>query len=92
MSRRTPQQVNCGNAKEVVIGRPTGLDQLAVVAPPTLMDLVTREPQKAFPAIAKDAEACAQLSRVVRALERSTSSGTLTVVGWIWLRTASTSC
>jgi DNA modification methylase len=52
-----------------VIGHATRREQLLSVAPSSLMDWVTREPQKAFPAIAKDPDACAQLRRAVDGLE-----------------------
>jgi modification methylase len=54
---------------DVVIGRETGKDRLRSVAPSSLMDWVIREPQKAFPAIAKDPDACAGLRRAVQGLE-----------------------
>jgi len=69
MSRRTSPQDSPGGSRDVVIGRAAGRDQLAAVVPSNLMELVNEEPQKAFPAIAKDREACAQLSRVVGALD-----------------------
>lgn len=36
--------------------------------PPSLLELAAAEPQKAFPAIAKDGDACARLNAAVRAL------------------------
>ena len=54
---------------EVVVGRSTSKEELLSVAPSSLMDWVTREPQRAFPAIAKDPDACAQLRRAVAGLE-----------------------
>lgn len=41
---------------------------LARAVPPTLLELAVAQPQKAFPAIAKDTDACARLQRAVRAL------------------------
>jgi modification methylase len=54
---------------EIVLGRSLGTEHLRSVAPVSLLELVAREPQRAFPAIAKDPEACAQLRRVVDAIE-----------------------
>lgn len=68
MSRRVAKDT-VGDTSEILVGQATGRDQLAAVVPPRLMDLVNQEPQRAFPAIAKDPEACEQLGRVVRALD-----------------------
>lgn len=68
MSRRVAKDT-VGNTSEILVGQATGREQLAAVVPPRLMDLVNQEPQRAFPAIAKDPEACEQLGRVVRALD-----------------------
>lgn len=57
-----------GGAHKSVIGEWLGRDQLAASAPQSLVELVAREPQRAFPAIAKDAEACAALRRTVGGL------------------------
>lgn len=54
---------------EVVLGRSLGREHLGSVAPVSLMEFVAREPQRAFPAIAKDPEACAQIRRVVAGIE-----------------------
>ncbi|MDQ6727427.1 MAG: site-specific DNA-methyltransferase [Actinomycetota bacterium] len=54
---------------EVVLGRSLGRDHLGSVAPASLLEIARSEPQKAFPAIAKSAEACAQIGRVVDAIE-----------------------
>lgn len=68
MSRRVAKDT-VGTTAEIFVGQATGREQLAAVVPPHLMDLVNQEPQRAFPAIAKDPEACEQLGRVVRALD-----------------------
>src|SRR5262245_46257148 len=56
-------------APEVVIGRTLGREHLGSVAPASLLDRVASEPQRAYPAIAKDSEACDQLRQVVEAIE-----------------------
>ena len=68
MSRRVAKDT-VGDTSEMLVGQATAREQLAAVVPPRLMDLVNQEPQRAFPAIAKDPEACEQLGRVVRALD-----------------------
>lgn len=52
----------------VELGQPLARSAVLAAAPATLMELVTAEPQKAFPAIAKDPDACARLADVVRTL------------------------
>lgn len=42
---------------------------LSRLAPPALLDRLTKEPQRAIPAIAKDPEACARIEHVVKGLE-----------------------
>ncbi len=69
MTKRTTHADNIETESEVVLGRTTSKEQLLSLAPSSLMEWVKREPQKAFPAIAKDPDACAQLHRVVEALE-----------------------
>jgi len=53
----------------VVLGRSLGREHLGSIAPAPLMELVAGEPQRAFPAIAKDRRACAQLHAVVDLIE-----------------------
>lgn len=53
----------------VVLGRSLDRDELRQLAPPSLIQRVVEEPQKAIPAIAKDPAACAQIKRVVGSLE-----------------------
>lgn len=53
----------------VTIGQWAGREQLEAIAPPLLLDSVIREPQRGFPAIAKDRLACAEISRAIAALE-----------------------
>src|SRR5688572_24941049 len=53
---------------EVVFGQWEGRDQLGAAVPPALLPLVTDEPQKAFPVIAKDRDACAQIRAAVEAV------------------------
>jgi len=52
----------------VLLGEGLGATRVREAAPPSLLDLIAAEPQKAFPAIAKDVEACATLARAVRGL------------------------
>jgi DNA modification methylase len=54
--------------REVVMGQPCRPEELLAIAPAPLMTRVFQEPQKAFPAIAKDAEACDQVRRAVSSL------------------------
>jgi DNA modification methylase len=56
------------SAKPVRFGEPLDADAVRVAAPGSLLELVTAEPQKAFPAIAKDPQACARLAETVRGL------------------------
>ena len=53
---------------EVVLGQWEGRDQLGAAVPPALLASVTDEPQKAFPAIAKDPDASAQIRAAVEAV------------------------
>ncbi len=55
-------------SKTVVLGAPVDEETVASAAPASLLAKVQAEPQKAFPAIAKDADACAQIDRALRAL------------------------
>jgi DNA modification methylase len=52
----------------VTLGQPLGSQTIREAAPPSLLSLVLAEPQKAFPAIAKDAGKCATLDHAVRGL------------------------
>lgn len=54
---------------EIVIGHWPGREYLREVVPPALVELVSREPQKAFPAIAKDVAACDEITRVVGSIQ-----------------------
>ena len=55
-------------AEPVALGEPLGPVLIRAAAPPALLDLARAEPQKAFPAIAKDPLACAELDHAVRGL------------------------
>ena len=55
----------------VVGDRRSDPDTVRAVAPTSLLKRVTSEPQKAFPEIAKDAEACGRLDHAVRSLRTS---------------------
>lgn len=54
---------------DVTLGRSCSKDELLAAAPASLMARAKGEPQRAFPAIAKDPDACEQLRRLVAALE-----------------------
>lgn len=54
--------------KRVELGSPTNPAAVAAAAPPSLLERVTAEPQRGFPAIAKDPEACSAITRAVRGL------------------------
>jgi DNA modification methylase len=56
-------------SEPVVLGDPLDAHTVREAVPQALLDLVIAEPQKAFPAIAKDADACARLHRSVSRLE-----------------------
>ena len=56
----------CGSS--VVLGVPLDCDMVESKAPPVLLERVTAEPQRAFPAIAKDPDACSRIADVVRSL------------------------
>ena len=53
---------------QVVCGVPLDADLVGAAAPQSLLELVQAEPQKAFPAIAKDPEACARIRNSVKGL------------------------
>jgi len=52
----------------VVIGAPVDEEMVGSAAPPSLLARVRAERQRAFPAIAKDPEACAEIDQAVRGL------------------------
>ena len=55
--------------RRCVIGeRRSSPETIRAAAPASLLERIVSEPQRAFPAIAKDAEACGQLARAVRSL------------------------
>lgn len=56
------------SVEAVRFGEPLDADAVRAAAPASLLELVTAEPQKAFPAIAKDPQACARLAETVRRL------------------------
>jgi DNA modification methylase len=51
------------------LGGALGPGQVGAAAPQSLLELVQAEPQKAFPAIAKDPDACARIQDAVRGLQ-----------------------
>lgn len=53
----------------VVLGRRIERSEHRLLAPPTLLQRIVEEPQKAIPAIAKDPAACAQIEHVVSGLD-----------------------
>lgn len=57
-----------GEAGPLRVGAQADVAALRAAAPIDLVDLVVAEPQRAFPAIAKDAQACARIARVVESL------------------------
>lgn len=65
----TPAEVDKFLGSSVVLGRAVERKEHRSLAPPSLMALAEQEPQKAFPAIAKDPRACTQIERVVKGLE-----------------------
>jgi modification methylase len=69
VSSRTAVGRSSEAPSDVVLGQWSGKEQFGSVVPSSLMDWATREPQKAFPAIAKDANACGLLRSVTEALE-----------------------
>ena len=54
--------------RHVIGDRRSDPETIRAVAPTSLLERVTSEPQKAFPSIAKDAEACGRLDHAVRSL------------------------
>ena len=54
--------------RRIELGSPTNLSTIVAAAPPLLVDRVTAEPQRGFPAIAKEPEACAVITRAVQSL------------------------
>lgn len=65
----TRQRAKPGVNTPVVLGVPLEAEKVGAAAPPSLLEMVQAEPQKAFPAIAKDAEACARVQSAVRRLQ-----------------------
>jgi len=65
----TTQLSQTAGASSVVLGLPLSPELVGAAAPRALLDLVQAEPQKAFPAIAKDPDACAQIQSAVRGLQ-----------------------
>ena len=53
----------------IQFGQHLGPGDVHAAAPTDLLELVTREPQRAFPAIAKDPRACARIDAAVHALQ-----------------------
>src|SRR5437588_10595061 len=65
------RSVRWGSVKRcerVEVGRWLERRALAVAVPTALLELASAEPQRAFPAIAKDQQACARLDEAVRSL------------------------
>ena len=54
--------------QRIELGSPTNPAAVVAAAPPTLLERVTAEPQRGFPAIAKEPEACAVITRAVQSL------------------------
>ena len=54
--------------QRVELGSPTNPAEVVAAAPPSLLERVIAEPQRGFPAIAKDPEACAVITRAVQSL------------------------
>lgn len=54
--------------KPTVLGVPLGPELVGAGAPPALLEKVMAEPQRAFPAIAKDIEACELIQTAVQSL------------------------
>ena len=55
----------------VISDRRSDPETVRAIAPTSLLERVTSEPQKAFPSIAKDVEACGRLDHAVRSLPTS---------------------
>ena len=55
-------------ANLVVVGLPINSQTVAAAAPRSLLDRVSAEPQRGFPAIAKEPESCARIAEAVRSL------------------------
>ncbi|MCY4494541.1 MAG: site-specific DNA-methyltransferase [Acidimicrobiaceae bacterium] len=54
--------------RRIELGSPTGLSTVVAAVPPQLLDRVAAQPQRGFPAIAKEPEACAAITRAVQSL------------------------
>ena len=59
------------DSRRVIGKRRSSPESARKIAPASLLERVTSEPQKAFPAIAKDPEACGHLERAIRSLPTS---------------------
>lgn len=73
---RTPDNGSAGPAapsveRHVIGDRRSEPETIRAVAPASLLERVASEPQRAFPAIAKDAEACGRLADAVHSLPTS---------------------
>ena len=62
------QKLGADIKKSVNLGVPLDYDLVGSSAPPSLLEQVRKEPQKAFPAIAKDKDACARIAEAVGSL------------------------
>ena len=67
MSIRRPQP-EPPSWQRIELGSPTNPAAVVAAAPPPLLERVAAEPQRGFPAIAKEPEACAVISRAVQSL------------------------
>ncbi len=66
----TQQRAKAGADRPVVVlGVPLGPEQVGAASPPSLLEQVRAEPQKAFPLPAKDPGACARIETAVRGLQ-----------------------
>ncbi len=64
----SPSKKKTATDKPVVVGTPLDDEMIGAAAPQALLEAVQAEPQRAFPAIAKDVEACARLDLAVKGL------------------------
>lgn len=71
MSSRTMGDDQWADETKVLFGERTQREHLVSAVPPALFDKARQEPQRAFPEIAKDQEACAQLRSAVEGLPTS---------------------
>ena len=63
-----PTAETAAGARLAVLGVPLDHAMVASAAPASLLERVQAEPQKAFPAIAKEPESCARIAQAVRGL------------------------